>query len=246
MKIGGQASNNGVVFYGENFKASFIMDKNNDYNISHSKIIQAKGFKSFLEKIPLIRGLAVLFGSPLPSTINITNIIIDIFGRSELSKNVDIHFNIIILIIAFAIALFCIAYILKKSLYKIKQVWKFHGAEHKTIYAVEHNIPLELENVRECPRVARRCGTNQVMFIILFMFVFGFFIKYISLRFILSFILAYELFDLKNGEKIPIINLLLKIGNWFQEKLFTSEPTDKQLLAAIDTVKKLIALEEQR
>jgi uncharacterized protein YqhQ len=83
------------------------------------------------------------------------------------------------------------------------------------------------------------------MFLIAFQVLLVFFIDYVIFRFILSFILAYELFDLENGDKIPVINLFFKAGYWCQEKLFTKEPIDNQLAAAIDTAKKLMELEEE-
>jgi uncharacterized protein YqhQ len=70
-------------------------------------------------------------------------------------------------------------------------------------------------------------------------------IPYLSVMLVLSFVLAYELFDLDDGDKIPVINLFFKFGYWCQQHLFTLEPTDEQIIASIETVNTLIGLEKQ-
>ena len=60
-----------------------------------------------------------------------------------------------------------------------------------------------------------------------------------------AFVLGYELFDLENGDKYPIIKLFFMFGQWCQQKVFTREPTDNQIIASIETLKKLIELENQ-
>ena len=67
--------------------------------------------------------------------------------------------------------------------------------------------------------------------------------NYQSIKLIGAFVLAYEVFDLKNGDKIPVLKLFFKLGHWCQQRLFTKEPTDIQLIASIETINKLIELE---
>lgn len=40
------------------------------------------------------------------------------------------------------------------------RVYRYHGAEHKTITCFERGLPLTVENVRGCSRVHDRCGTT--------------------------------------------------------------------------------------
>jgi uncharacterized protein YqhQ len=42
----------------------------------------------------------------------------------------------------------------------IREVYKYHGAEHKTINALEAEAPLTLESVRQQSRLHPRCGTS--------------------------------------------------------------------------------------
>jgi len=168
----------------------------------------------------------------------------DFLTHSEKLASSGAHLPIFI-IIAIG-ACICFLYVLKTIIVKAKETWKYHGAEHKTIYAYENGMELTLENVRGCPRVARRCGTNFGVFFILFCVAFSFWIKYDSVTLICSYALAYELFDLKNGDQIPVLKWLFKFGGFCQHKFLTAEPTDAQILAAIETMKRLTAMNSSK
>ena len=244
IRIGGQAANDGITFYGDNYKASFTMKKDGSYKISHSKRIQIEGIKAIIAKIPIVKGFAVLFGRPSTTIMILLFVAVDLFGPDGmLSPALGGRTQEITAVLVLAALLGFTAYIIKKTFIKMRQLWKFHGAEHKIVYALDKDIPLKLESVRKCPRIAERCGTNLVMFLIVFKIVFRMFIPYPSIILILAFVLAYELFDLENGENLPIIKYFFKAGYWCQEKLFTREPTDEQLLAAIATAEVLVKLE---
>ena len=45
----------------------------------------------------------------------------------------------------------------------IKQVFRYHGAEHKTINAFEHELPMTPENIMKCSRIHPRCGTSFLL-----------------------------------------------------------------------------------
>ena len=48
----------------------------------------------------------------------------------------------------------------------IQRLYRYHGAEHKTINCYEKGLPLTPENVRSCSRIHDRCGTS-FLFIVL-------------------------------------------------------------------------------
>jgi len=238
MGIGGRASNSGVSFVSDDYSAKFVMHKDNTYTVSVEKLKDLSKIRKTVKKIPLVKGLfSMIMSGRIIVAIMILAIVSDLAGHSESVGELEVH---LLLYIITAIGLsFCMIYIFMTVIVRAKQTRKFHGAEHKTIYAYENKIELTLENVRACPRVARRCGTNFGVFFILFCILFSIFLDYVSVSLILSYILSYELFDLKNGEKVPVIKWFIKLGGFFQQKLFTAEPTDDQILAAIETIKKL-------
>ena len=58
----------------------------------------------------------------------------------------------------------------------IQRVFSYHGAEHKSIFCYEKNLPLTVENVRIQPRQHPRCGTSflfVVMIISILVFSFA-------------------------------------------------------------------------
>ncbi len=50
---------------------------------------------------------------------------------------------------------------------EIHRVWRYHGAEHKTIFCYEKGLPLTVENARAQSRFHPRCGTSFLFLVIL-------------------------------------------------------------------------------
>ena len=55
--------------------------------------------------------------------------------------------------------IFLLYLVFASSLKDIKRVWRYHGAEHKTIACYEAGLPLTVENVLKQTRFHPRCGT---------------------------------------------------------------------------------------
>ena len=56
----------------------------------------------------------------------------------------------------------------------IRRVFQYHGAEHMTIHALEHELPLTVDNARRYPTAHPRCGTEfLVVFIIVSILLFS-------------------------------------------------------------------------
>jgi uncharacterized protein YqhQ len=70
-----------------------------------------------------------------------------------------------------------IGYVALVGMWKdIKRVFAYHGAEHKTINAYEHESPLDVESVAAHSRIHRRCGTSfMIVVVIVSIIVFSFF-----------------------------------------------------------------------
>ena len=48
----------------------------------------------------------------------------------------------------------------------IRRVFQYHGAEHMTIHALEHEDPLDVEHIRKYPTAHQRCGTEFLVVVI--------------------------------------------------------------------------------
>ena len=70
-----------------------------------------------------------------------------------------------------------VGYMAAVSLMKdIRRTFRYHGAEHKTIFCYEAGLPLTVENVRMQRRFHPRCGTSFLILMVLVSIFVGFFV----------------------------------------------------------------------
>jgi uncharacterized protein YqhQ len=124
----------------------------------------------------------------------------------------------------------------------IRRVFEYHGAEHKTIHALERGDPLTLDAVRRYPTAHPRCGTEfLVVVIILSILLFSLIGRQdaavmVASRIILIPVIAalgYEL--LRLGARFrsnPIVRALMAPGILVQ-LITTKQPSDDQIEVAI-------------
>lgn len=138
-----------------------------------------------------------------------------------------------------------IAYVLIISqMNDIKRVFMYHGAEHKTINCVENGKALTVENVRECTKQHKRCGTSFMFLVMFISIIFFIFLRFddVWMRMISRILLvpviagvSYEFIRLAGNSDSAIINALSKPGLWLQA-LTTKEPDDSMIEVAIKSV----------
>ncbi|MCI2113638.1 MAG: DUF1385 domain-containing protein [Acidaminococcus sp.] len=135
----------------------------------------------------------------------------------------------------------------------IQRVFQYHGAEHKTIYTYEHDLPLVVENVRPFSTLHPRCGTNFlmiVMIISIFIFAFlgwpNFWLRILSRVLLMPVVagISYEVIRYA-GQHIdhPWVRKAILPGLLLQ-KLTTREPDDDQIEVAIASLKAVLPPEE--
>ena len=153
------------------------------------------------------------------------------------------------------IVIFVIYMLLVSQMNDIKRLFKYHGAEHKSISCYENGEDLTVENVKKCSRFHPRCGTS---------FMFVMLILSIVVVTLLSLVVPSELkqntiaWMLIKLPLIPIImglgyefikyagkhnNLFVKIvsapGLWMQ-RITTKEPDDDIIEVGIESLKAVI------
>lgn len=137
----------------------------------------------------------------------------------------------------------------------IKRVFKYHGAEHKSIACYEAGLELNVENVKKCTRFHPRCGTS---------FMFVMLILSIVVITLLSLVVPDEL--KKNTIlwmiiKLPMIPIIMGIGYEFikyagrhdnlfvrilsapglwMQRITTKEPDDDIIECGIEALKAVI------
>jgi len=133
---------------------------------------------------------------------------------------------------------------------EIRRVFQYHGAEHMTIHALEHEDPLDVEHVRRYPTAHQRCGTEfLVVFIILSIFMFSLLAGQSLLVGIAGRIalipviaaVAYEIlrFGARHRHRWWIRWLFLP-GIWLQG-ITTRQPDDSMIEVAIASMREALA-----
>jgi uncharacterized protein YqhQ len=132
----------------------------------------------------------------------------------------------------------------------IQRTFQYHGAEHMTIHALEHEDPLTVDEVRKYPTAHQRCGTEfLVIFIILSILMFSLLagqnlVVSIAGRVLLVPViasLAYEL--LRFGARYRHhwwIRWLYLPGIWLQS-ITTRQPDDGMIEVAIASMREALA-----
>ncbi len=135
---------------------------------------------------------------------------------------------------------------------EIRRVFQYHGAEHKTIAAYEHQEPLEPGRVDRYSTLHVRCGTNFLLIVmILTIIVFSFFgtpglAWRIGSRIIAIPLIAGLAFEaLRLGARFGhtrIMRALMAPGLWLQ-KITTKPPTPDQIEVAIASFNEVLRAE---
>ena len=131
----------------------------------------------------------------------------------------------------------------------IQRVFGYHGAEHKTINAMERGDSLDIAHVRRASRVHTRCGTGFLLLImVVSIFVFAFvgtpslLLKVISRVVLLPVVagISYELMRLGAANyRFRVVRWLLAPGLALQG-LTTREPDDSMIECAIASLKRVL------
>lgn len=144
--------------------------------------------------------------------------------------------------------------ILMSKMKDMKRVFRYHGAEHKTIFCYEHGLPLTVENVRKMPRHHPRCGTSFLFVImavaIVIHAVLGvgwdntwlrLAVRLLSLPLIVS--ITYEINRFVGRHDNWLTKILTAPGLWLQNWT-TAEPDDTMIEVGIRALSEVLPEEE--
>ena len=81
--------------------------------------------------------------------------------RKGISQNwlVNLLSGLVRILILIAYILFC------GAVPDVRRTFEYHGAEHKTVYCNEHNLPLTPENAQQFTTLHPRCGTSFLLIV---------------------------------------------------------------------------------
>ena len=130
----------------------------------------------------------------------------------------------------------------------IKRTFQYHGAEHKTIFCYENDLPLTVENVRKQKRFHPRCGTSFLILMLVIGIIVGFFIPF-SNPFLRTFTkllcipvimnVGYEVQKACARHDGWLSRAVTAPGLWMQ-RLTVKEPDNKMIEAAIAAMEAVI------
>lgn len=140
-----------------------------------------------------------------------------------------------------------------------KRIFQYHGAEHKSIFAFEAELPLTVESTREFKTFHPRCGTSFILIVAmlailtysvsdtLFSLLFGYppsILQRFATHLLFLPVVAggsFELLKLSGRTRHnPITRFLIAPGLWIQ-RITTRDPSDDQVEVAMTALKSSIA-----
>ena len=148
-----------------------------------------------------------------------------------------------------------VGYVALTSLTKdIKRVFMYHGAEHKTIFCLENELELTVENVKNQSRFHPRCGTSFMILMLvvgilinlLIVTVFPDITKLTVVWVLIKILMVplicgigYELIKFCGKHNNALTRIISAPGMWVQ-RLTTKEPEDDMIEVAIAAIEAVL------
>lgn len=125
----------------------------------------------------------------------------------------------------------------------VRRTFQYHGAEHKTVYCHEHDLPLTPENARQFSTLHPRCGTSFLLIVFVLAILLYTVVGYNGSNYILRLLSRLALLPVVAGVSYELLkglahadNKLVRALRWpglMMQKLTTKEPDDGMLEVAI-------------
>jgi uncharacterized protein YqhQ len=152
-----------------------------------------------------------------------------------------------------------IAYVWTLSQFgEFRRLFQYHGAEHKSIFAFEADLPLEINSTHQFRTHHPRCGTSFILivavlailtyslsdtlFAVVFQHAPGVFERFATHLLFLPFVagISFELLKISGKTRNSLLTrILIAPGLWIQH-ITTSEPTDDQVEVAMTALRSSI------
>jgi uncharacterized protein YqhQ len=245
LLFGGIARYSGVDFFGPNYSSSAERRDGKIYVwVDPFNLWQPQGVLERISRWPVVRSiffwvrvLLQLAGS-IWALVSFVGIMVVLwllvslmdFGSESIGGPVGavLHFFAIFPILPILLLFF--------AAMKFTAIGRYHGAEHKAVSAYEKYGEVTLEGAKGVSRIHPRCGTNILIYIVLAALADPF-IDWAPYA-VLQFILISEAWFILGKTRASIA-----IGNVTQKYLTTSEPGQKELEVAVESLKELLRTE---
>ena len=137
---------------------------------------------------------------------------------------------------------------------EVRRVFQYHGAEHKTIAAYEHDAPLDPPSVDRFSTLHVRCGTNFLLIVMILTvliyalfpargLLWGIMVRVVTIPIIAG--VSYEMLRLgAKYERSWVMRALMAPGLWLQ-KITTKPPATDQIEVAIASFNEVLRREAE-
>jgi len=134
----------------------------------------------------------------------------------------------------------------------IRRVYRYHGAEHKTVFAFEDHKPLVVAEVQKYSTYHPRCGTSFLMTVMLISIGFYMLVPFTTFwaRFAARLVLlpviagvSYEIIRFAAKHRGSLFALMTAPGLWLQ-RITTQPPSDDMAQCAITALNQAMMLEK--
>jgi len=135
----------------------------------------------------------------------------------------------------------------------VRRLFRYHGAEHKTINAYEAGEPLTVENVRRYETVHARCGTSFIILLIVLAWLAhlalgwpSFWPRLLSRLALLPVVagVSYEIIRLAGKKRAWWLAPVVMPGIWLQ-RITTGQPSDDMIEVAIRALTTAVAADQR-
>lgn len=231
---GGRAYFNGVSIYSSagfarvNYKSS-----NKEFFIRRGSYVKNTSnmgkILNFLFKIPFIRSFSIFYNiiknnkKMLLKFIGVYIIFILLLENmnNDVVNNIDSF-------LSDEKRMYLIVMLVVGLIIKITPISNYHGAEHMVINYYNKNKDLKFINLSNVTRVSNSCGSVLILITFIVFYLMTFILKNTDLNFLISYMIAYEMFISKNKLFKPIFLL----SGFIQKYILTSKPNEIQLQVA--------------
>jgi uncharacterized protein YqhQ len=272
LAFGGQALIEGVMIRSRKHVVMCVRQPNKEI-LTHKEEIHSISERHRILRLPLVRGIIALFETLYLGVKGIyfsANAVLEEeekFTRKELGVVVvlalalvsvffivpfllttlfnltGVLFNVVEAVVR--LAMFLLYLTLMAMWGEFRRVFQYHGAEHKTINALEAGMALNVTNVKDCSRVHPRCGTSFIFIvmcvsILLFSIMpnLGFAARLAYRLLLIPAIggISYELLKLSDKYRDSVIMRILTMPGLAFQRLTTREPDNDMIEVAVNAV----------
>jgi len=212
-------------------------------------------FDLFIQKVFKDKYTDVIMGISLVISLAFTlgvfyllpNVITNLFTRVGINSSIILNFIESLIRVSILVGYLSIISMQKD----VKRLFRYHGAEHKTIFCYENNERLTVENARKYTTLHPRCGTSFIFVVFFVSLVIYLFLgwqhgimRIVTRLLLLPLIsgISYELIRLMASRENAFLKAIAFPGLMFQ-KITTKEPSDDMLEVAITALKRAEGIE---